>query len=146
MTCFYLDVKSTENWMEGLKKDRLVPDTVTFNPLIGTAAKQGNEKRVQHWLIEMKKVGVRPNVNTFTSLIDAASNRGDNEQIQHWFGEMKECGVQQDVVTFNSLINGAVVRRYGRGSTLVWRDEEVWSTTKCQDIQLLDQCSSSSRR
>ena len=93
-----------------MKKDKVVPDVVTYNTLIDgfASATHLGKKEIQSnmntLLREMEASGVKPNVITATSCIEVCTMCGDLDGAQRYFQNMKRWGLEPDEKTYGSLV------------------------------------------
>lgn len=87
LTIQHNDLQKAELTFEHMKRRQVLPNSVTFNLLLGANMRAGKTKRVTELLEEMKSLGIHSNSNTRALLIEHASSY---QQLTALLGKLKQ--------------------------------------------------------
>ncbi|CAE7677440.1 EMB2745 [Symbiodinium sp. CCMP2592] len=102
-----------------MSQRRIRPDAFTFNTLLSSAARTGNDEGVKKWLLRMGEEGISPNLVAFNAIIDSFARRGLMSDAERWLKELKDAGLQPNVRSYTPF-SAALAQRGDVVATARW--------------------------
>ncbi|RNF24308.1 uncharacterized protein Tco025E_02559 [Trypanosoma conorhini] len=89
----------------------IVPDSPTYDTLLGFCAAVRDVAQASYFMEEMKKHGVTPNVNTYNCMMSVLVDSAPYKETLRMFMQMVEEGIRPTIRTYNTL--GKAARIHG---------------------------------
>lgn len=96
-------------YMQMREMPHIVPDTTTYDTLLGFCAAVKDVPQALFFMEEMKKNCVAPSVNTYNCLMGALREKAPYEETLRVYNGMTEWGVKPTVRTFNTVTGAALI-------------------------------------